>query len=52
MNRESNNMQINSSYYTGAKEFESDLAKFMQDIIRIPSLSSDEGAVIARFREQ
>jgi len=45
-------MQISSSYYTAAKEIESDLAKFMQDIIRTPSLSSEEGAVIERIRQE
>lgn len=45
-------MLNNSAYYAGAKELESDLAKFMQDIIRIPSLSSEEGAVIERIREE
>ena len=29
-----------------------DLVKFMQDIIRIPSLSSEEGAVVERIREE
>jgi putative selenium metabolism hydrolase len=50
-NQENNNMQI-SSYYTAAKEIESDLAQFMQDIIRTPSLSSEEGAVIERIRQE
>jgi len=45
-------MQISSSYYTGAKELEPDLASFMQAIVRTPSLSSEEGAVIARIREE
>jgi putative selenium metabolism hydrolase len=52
MNPESNNQNINSSYYLGAKELEADLAGFMQDIIRIPSLSSREGAVIERIRAE
>ncbi len=45
-------MLSNSHYYTDAKELESELACFMQDIIRIPSLSSKEGAVIERIREE
>ena len=45
-------MSINNQYYTGAKALEADLASFMQDIIRIPSLSSEEGAVIERIREE
>ncbi|MDH3428645.1 MAG: YgeY family selenium metabolism-linked hydrolase [Gammaproteobacteria bacterium] len=35
-----------------AKDTEADLVSFMQDIIRIPSLSSQEGAVIERIREE
>ena len=34
------------------RRFEADLSTFMQDIIRIPSLSSEEGAVIERIREE
>ena len=45
-------MLINSKYYTAAKQIESDLAAFMQDIIRIPSLSSEEGEVIERIRTE
>jgi putative selenium metabolism hydrolase len=45
-------MPINSHYYTDAKQLEPDLAAFMQAIIRIPSLSSREGAVIERIREE
>ena len=45
-------MQINSQYYADAKRVESDLAAFMQAIIRIPSLSSREGAVIERMSEE
>ena len=43
---------MNSTWYDGALEFKSDLVKFMQDIIRIPSLSSQESAVIERIREE
>jgi hypothetical protein len=39
-------MPLDNQYYAGAKALESELAIFMQDIIRIPSLSSEEGAVI------
>jgi len=45
-------MPINSTDYTAAKQIETDLAGFMQDIIRIPSLSSEEGAVIERIGEE
>ena len=45
-------MQINSHYYADAKALETDLVDFMQDIVRIPSLSSEEGAVIERIREE
>ena len=45
-------MQINSHYYADAKKLESDLAAFMQAIIRIPSLSSREGKVIERMSEE
>ena len=33
---------MNSAYYDGAMELKAGLVKFMQDIIRIPSLSSQE----------
>jgi hypothetical protein len=33
---------MNDSYMTGARELETGLVKFMQDIIRIPSLSSQD----------
>ena len=39
-------MPIKSQDYIKAKKNEAALANFMQDIIRIPSLSSEEGAVI------
>jgi len=45
-------MSINSHYYADAKALEPALAAFMQAIIRIPSLSSKEGAVIGRIREE
>ena len=41
-----------NNYYADAKALEPDLAAFMQDIIRIPSLSSKEGAVIERIRAE
>ena len=37
---------------TAAKSLESDLVAFMRDIIRIPSLSSQEGPVVQRIREE
>lgn len=43
---------MSSSYYADALEIKPDLVKFTQDIIRIPSLSSEEGAVIERIREE
>jgi putative selenium metabolism hydrolase len=43
---------MNNAYYAGARELEADLVKFMQDIIRIPSLSSQEGDVIRRIRDE
>ena len=43
---------MSSSYYAAAMAVKDDLVNFMQDIIRIPSLSSDEGAVIERIREE
>mgnify|MGYP001823006347 CR=1 FL=1 len=43
---------MSSTYYQDAMEIKSDLVKFMQDIIRIPSLSSEEGAVVARIRDE
>ncbi len=43
-------MPINSQDYIDAKKNEAALANFMQDIIRIPSLSSEEGAVVERAR--
>jgi putative selenium metabolism hydrolase len=45
-------MLIDSQYYTDAKGVETELATFMQDIIRIPSLSSEEGDVIERVRAE
>jgi len=43
---------MSSSYYADAMDIKTDLVKFMQDIIRIPSLSSEEGAVVERIREE
>jgi len=43
---------MSSTYYADAMDVKADLVKFMQDIIRIPSLSSEEGAVIERIREE
>ncbi|MDH3337928.1 MAG: YgeY family selenium metabolism-linked hydrolase [Gammaproteobacteria bacterium] len=43
---------MNEAYYAGAKELETDLVGFMQDIIRISSLSSKEGDVIERIRKE
>jgi putative selenium metabolism hydrolase len=43
---------MSSSYYADAMEIKADLVEFMQDIIRIPSLSSEEGAVVERARQE
>jgi putative selenium metabolism hydrolase len=43
---------MSSTYYADALEIKADLVKFMQDIIRIPSLSSEEGAVVQRIRDE
>ena len=43
---------MTSDHYAAARELEPELVSFMQDIIRIPSLSSEEGAVIDRIREE
>jgi len=43
---------MNNNYLNDARELEADLTAFMQDIIRIPSLSSQEGNVIARIRQE
>ena len=43
---------MSSTYYADAMEVKADLVKFMQDIIRIPSLSSEEGAVVNRIRDE
>ena len=43
---------MDNSYLNDARTVEADLTAFMQDIIRIPSLSSQEGNVIARIREE
>jgi len=43
---------MSSTYYDAALAIKPDLVKFMQDIIRIPSLSSEEGAVIERIRDE
>jgi putative selenium metabolism hydrolase len=45
-------MPMDSQYYNDARELKTGLVKFMQDIIRIPSLSSEEGPVIARMRAE
>jgi len=43
---------MTNNYLNDARDIEADLTAFMQDIIRIPSLSSQEGAVIERIREE
>jgi len=41
-----------NNYIDGARKLEADLIGFMQDIIRIPSLSSQEGGVVRRAKEE
>ena len=43
---------MNNGYYEGAMGLKADLVKFTQDIIRIPSLSGQESAVIQRIRAE
>jgi putative selenium metabolism hydrolase len=43
---------MSNNYYAGAAALQSELVAFMQDIIRIPSLSSEEGDVIERIRQE
>lgn len=43
---------MSSTYYDAALDIKTDLVRFMQDIIRIPSLSSQEGDVIERIRAE
>ena len=43
---------MTDTYFSDARELEADLVQFMQDIIRIPSLSSEEGAVIKRIHDE
>jgi len=43
---------MDSNYLSDARNLEADLTKFMQDIIRIESLSSQEGNVIERIRSE
>ncbi|MBT8073805.1 MAG: YgeY family selenium metabolism-linked hydrolase [Xanthomonadales bacterium] len=45
-------MTLNAEFYAGAQSLQAELARFMQDIIRIPSLSSEEGDVIARIHSE
>jgi putative selenium metabolism hydrolase len=43
---------MTSDYHAAAQALEPRLVAFMQDIVRIPSLSSQEGAVIERIRQE
>jgi len=43
---------MSSSYYDDAMALKSDLVKFLRDIVRIPSVSCEESAVIERIREE
>ena len=43
---------MKNNYLNYSRALEADLAAFLQDIIRIPSLSSQEGSVIVRIREE
>lgn len=41
-----------SAFLAKAQELEADLTKFLVDIVSIPSLSAEEGAVVARIAEE
>ena len=43
---------MSSTWYQDAEAIRDDLVQFMQDIIRIPSLSSQEGEVVERIRDE
>jgi len=43
---------MSSEWMTAARGIEQELTDFMRDIIRIPSLSSEEGNVVARIKEE
>jgi len=43
---------MSNRYYQMAKDIENDLVRFLSDIIRIPSLSSQEGPVIQRIHKE
>ena len=43
---------MQNEYFKGAQEIEPQLTQFLRDIIAIPSLSSDEGAVAQRIKEE
>jgi putative selenium metabolism hydrolase len=43
---------VSEKYLKRARKLEKDLVAFTQEIVRIPSLSSDEGAVILRIAEE
>ena len=43
---------MSTDYYAAASDMKADLISFMQDIVRIPSLSSEEGEVIERIRKE
>ena len=43
---------MNGKWYEGAQALAGELVAFMQEITRIPSLSSREGAVIGRIRQE
>lgn len=45
-------MLENKQYYAAAQALEPEITAFMQDIVRIPSLSSEEGEVIERIRSE
>ncbi|MEM7397222.1 MAG: YgeY family selenium metabolism-linked hydrolase, partial [Verrucomicrobiota bacterium] len=43
---------MKNDFYQAAKDIESELVGFLQDIIRIPSMSSDEEAVVQRVKQE
>ena len=45
-------MKISSPFHRAAQKYEKKMVQFLRDMIAIPSESAEEGAVIARIREE
>lgn len=43
---------MSNEYYTAAKALEKNIATFLSDIVKIPSLSAQEGPVVQRIKEE